>query len=198
VIDLLGFLRGKFEIPQPRGCSARGVLHEFHDQNPIDEVDRFGNPNARVLETMDHVDLGRSPGGLILLTTVAGALGHRPLVAGVARPPTFGVVGAMTEGALVRLLIDLRDALLAAGDDDVDLRLLPAHQGADHLLDHAIVQEGLETLGHLHLGLVLLMKRVDSPAFSSTDLPRSGATTSSRGGAARSPGERIPRSVAFP
>ena len=73
------------------------------------------------------------------------------LVAGVARLAPLGVLGAMFERALLRFLVDLGDAQLAAADHQVDLRLLAAHQRTHDLFDDAEIGERGEALRNAHL-----------------------------------------------
>ena len=66
----------------------------------------------------------------------------------------LGVLGAMLECAVLSLLVDLRDAVLAARHDDVDLGFLPAHQRANHLFEDAVVEERGERIGDAHAGVL--------------------------------------------
>ena len=110
----------------------------------------IGHAHARVAQAVDHVDLGRAPGRLVLRAAVPRALVHGALVAAVAHLAPLGVLGAVLERAVLRLLVDLGDALLAAGDDQVDLGLLAAHQRAHHFFDDPVVDQRLEALGNSH------------------------------------------------
>ena len=143
-----GWLEG--QVAEARCGLAVAVLDELHDEHAVDEVVGDGDADAGGLQAVDRVDLGGAPGGLVLGLAVARVLAHRPLVAAVTGLAAFGVLGAVLEVALLGLLVDLGDALLAAGDHEVDLGLLAAHQRTQHLLDDAVVHEGQKGLRGAH------------------------------------------------
>src|SRR5690606_16359181 len=90
------------------------------------------------------------PALLVLALAVLGALAHRPLVARVADLATFYVVRTVLEGAVLSVLVNFGGALPTVGDDQVDLRLLAAHQGTKHFFNDAVIGESLEAGWYPH------------------------------------------------
>ena len=98
----------------------------------------------------DRVDLRRPPGSLVLGATVRRALADGPLVTRVSRLSPLGVLGAMLERPILRFLVDLGDALLPAGDDQIDLRLFSAHQRTHYLFDDSKIGKRGKALRNPH------------------------------------------------
>src|SRR5260370_965353 len=90
------------------------------------------------------------PRGLILLATVPRRFLDGSLVTRVPNLAPLGALGAMLESAILSLFVDLRNAVLAARHDDVDLGFLAAHEGANHFFDDAVVEERDERLSDSH------------------------------------------------
>ena len=138
------------EIAEARGGVAVGVGDELHEQDALDEVIRHRHAHARSVQAMDHVHLGRAPGGLVLLATVLGPVGDGSLVTRVPDLAALGVLGAVLEGAVLRVLVDLRHRVPAAGDDEVHVGLLAAHERSHDLVEDAVIEERNEAFGHTH------------------------------------------------
>ena len=132
------------QVAQARRWVAVGVRDQFHDQHAIDEVVGRGHAHAGGAQPVDHVDLGRAPGGFVLLAAVARALLHRALVATVAHVAAFGVLGALLEAAMLRVLVDLGDAQLRPRTHEIDLCFFAAHQRPHDLVHDAFIDEGQE------------------------------------------------------
>ena len=96
----------------------------------------------------------RLPRGLVLRAAVLRPLSDRALVAGVPDLAPFGVLGALLERAVLSVLVDLRDTVLSARHDDVDLGFLAAHQRPDDIVEDAVVVERGERIGDAHAGVL--------------------------------------------
>ncbi len=140
------------KIAQARGGPSFGVGDELHQEDALDEMVGHGNADARRVETVNHVHLGRAPGGLVLLSTVSGAVGDRALIAAVPDPAPLGVRGALLEGAVMRVLVDLGHRVAAPGHDQVHLSFLAAHERSNHVVDDSVVEERRQAVGHPHAG----------------------------------------------
>ena len=138
------------DVGQARRRRAAGVGDQLHHEDAVDEVVGLGYPHAGRPQAIDDVDLGRAPHRLVLDAAVAGVLAQRPLGAGVPHRAAFGVGGSLPEGAVLGRLVHLGHAQLAAGDDQVNLRLLAAHQRAHDLLDNPQVDKWCQALGMTH------------------------------------------------
>ena len=73
----------------------------------------------------------------VLRAPMRRALADGALVACVSDLAPLRVLSSILECTVCRLLVDLRDALLASGDDQIDLGLLAAHQRTHDFLDEA-------------------------------------------------------------
>ena len=145
-----GRLSVEVELRQPRRGVSVVAADELHDQHPVDEVPRGGDAHTLRVEPVDHVDLGRLPGLLLLRSAVAAAPVDGPLVARVADPTTLRVLGALLERALARVLVDLGHPHVAAGAHEVDLGLLAALEGTDDLVDDALVGQRPQHFRYAH------------------------------------------------
>ena len=138
------------KIAEPRRGMSVGVGDELHEEDALDEVVGHRDADTRGVEPMDHVDLGRAPRRLVLLSTVLRPVGDGALVARVPDLAALGILGAMLEGAVLRVLVDLGDRVSAAGDDQVDVRFFSAHERAHDLIEDAVVEERDEAFRHTH------------------------------------------------
>lgn len=133
---------------------AVSVDDELHDQDTVDEVARHRHSDPRRVQAMDHVDLGRPPGRLVLRAPVLRPLSDRSLVSRVPDVSTLGVLRTLSEGAVLSLFVDLRNALRSTRHHEIDLGFLSTHQGAAHLVEDALVVERSERIGDAHAGVI--------------------------------------------
>src|SRR3546814_231132 len=86
----------------------------------------------------------------LLPAAVAGRLAHRARFAAAAHLAAFLVLHTLLEAALCHVLVDLRAAHLATAAHHVHGRLLAALEGAQDLVDDAIIDEHMEGGGRFH------------------------------------------------
>src|SRR3546814_7010116 len=103
----------------------------------------------------------------LLPAAVAGRRAHRARFAAAAHRAAFLVLHTLLEAALCHVLVDLRAAHLATAAHHVHGRLLAALEGAQDLVDDAIVDERMEGGGRFH-GILGTARRTgpDGAAFS--------------------------------
>ena len=152
VEHLDGGLAIETHVAKPRSRFTVRVRHQLHDQHAVHEVVRNRHAHSGGTQAVDHVDLRRAPGRLILSATMGRALGHGALVTCIAYVATLRVLGALLEASVLRFFIDLRHPQLATAAHQVHLGFLSTHQGAKDLVDEAFVNEGQERIGGAHGG----------------------------------------------
>src|SRR5678816_4204146 len=99
---------------------------------------------------MERVDLGALPGRLLRLPPETRSLGHGARLPAVLDLAVLGVVDGLSKAALVRFLVDLGAARLLAAVNDIDHRLLAAHQLAHDRVDQAFLEQRAQALRRLH------------------------------------------------
>ncbi len=147
------------ELRETRRRLTAFVAHQLHDQHAVDEVVGRGHPDPVGVQSIDHVHFGRLPRLFLLGAAIAGAPVDGALVAGVADPPPFRVLRALLEGAMLRVLVDLGDPLMPVHLHEVDLGFFATLQRADHVVDHALIGERHENVGHAHRYVSVAMGR---------------------------------------
>jgi hypothetical protein len=150
LVDGLGLGGSEIDLAEPRRWIPVRITDQLHDEHAVDEVIGRWHAHACRAQPIDHVDLGRAPGGFVLAATVLRALVDGALVAAVANLATLRVVRAMLEGPVVRFLVDLGDTVDSTRDDEIDLRFFAAHQWAHHSFDDALVHQGRKDIGDPH------------------------------------------------
>jgi hypothetical protein len=68
----------------------------------------------------------------------------------MARASRLLRVRQAVKAAMLRLLVHLGAAQLVTAGDDVYRRFLAALEAAHHRIDHAVVDQWLQTLGYFH------------------------------------------------
>src|SRR3546814_20001431 len=111
-------------------------------------------------------DLGVLPLLFLRPAAVAGRLAHRARFAAAAHLAAFLVLHTLLEPALCHVLVDLRAAHLATAAHHVHGRLLAAIEGAQDLVDDAIVDARMAGGGRFR-GILGTARRIgqDGAAF---------------------------------
>lgn len=150
LVDFHSFARGKLKITQSRRGIVVLVDNELHDENPIDENKRLGNPHTGIAQAINHLDFRRFPAVLVLLLAVLRAFGDGALIAGVSDLAPLDVVRLVLERTILSVFVDLGGAVMVLGDDEEDLRFFAAHERTQYFLNDALISECLQTLGDPH------------------------------------------------
>lgn len=150
IVKMLCLFGREPKIAEPRRGVALAIADELHEEHPLDEVMRHRHANAGGVQAVDDVDLGRAPRGFVLRAAMLRAFPNRALIARVPRRAPLGVLRAVLKRAILGRFVDLRDADLAGRDHQVDLRLLPAHQRPEDIVEDTVVEQRLETFGDAH------------------------------------------------
>ena len=145
-----GAFAGEGDFAEPRRRLAVRVLDELHDQHAFQEVIGPRHAHVGVGEPVDHLDLGRLPRRFVLRLSVLRSLVHRALIAAVSHVAAFDVVGAVLKRAIVRLFVDLGDALDALARHQVDLGFLAALERSDDLVEDAVMEQDFEIVRNTH------------------------------------------------
>ncbi len=102
--------------------------------------------HVRGRQAIEGIDLGVLPRALLRLPPEARALGHGAGLARVLGLAVLGVVDRLAEAALVGFLVDLGAARVVAAAHHEDHRFLAAHELAHDGIDHAVFDQGKESL----------------------------------------------------
>ena len=127
-----------------------GIGHQLHQQHAIVKVIRLRHTHAGCGQAVQRIDLGALPGGLLRLPAELAALGHGARLARVLDLAVFGVVHRLPEAAVGGFLVNLGAARLVAAAHHIDHGFLAAHELANHRVDQALFNKGLQSGGSFH------------------------------------------------
>jgi hypothetical protein len=140
----------QFNVVEARCRFAIFISHQLHQQDAFVEVVGCWHTDAGGGEAVERIDFGMLPGGFLLLPAVARAFLHGAGLAAVLGLAAFGVIDGLTKTALVGLFINLGATNFVAALDDVDHRLLAAHQLAENAVHQAISDQRLNSARRFH------------------------------------------------
>ncbi|MNV65361.1 hypothetical protein D3C71_1580530 [compost metagenome] len=141
---------GKAHIIQARGGVAVRIRHQLHQQHAVVKVDGLRHAHARSGQPVQRIDLGALPGSLLFLPAKLAALGHGTRRARVLDLAVFGVVHRLAKAAVVGLFVDLGAERVVATAHHKNHGFLAAHELANHGVDQAFLDEGLQAGGCFH------------------------------------------------
>ncbi len=144
----------ELHIVQARCSIALRVSHQLHQQHAFKEVVGLGHAHTGVGQTVQRIDLGALPGGLLRFAAKLGALGHGARLAAVFDLAVFGVVHGLAKAAVDGFFVDLGAAGVAlpvmSAAHHKHHRLFAAHELAHHGVDQAFFDQCLQSLGGFH------------------------------------------------
>ena len=149
-----GVFGRKAHIVQARGGVTVGIGHQLHQQHAVVKVIGLRHAHASGGQAVERIDLGALPGGFLFLAAKLAALGHGAGRARVFDLAVFGVINGLAEAAVVGLFVDLGAARFVATTHHVDHGFLATHELADHGVDQAFLNEGLQAGGCFHGGIL--------------------------------------------
>ena len=149
-----GLLGRHRDIVQARCLDALFVTDQFHQQHAVEAAVRFRHAHAGPGESIKSIHLGVLPGLFLLPAAKARTLLHRARAAAVAHLATFLILHCLLETTLVGFLVNLGAANLAAATHDEHVGFLAAHQWTDHFVDQAVFDQGFDSFGDFHRGLI--------------------------------------------